>query len=162
MEPSSDKKTAIVRRFVYIFSAIVIIFRLWILKYTVNLRDNNCGCAIDRRLLYIQFAIVVSIILMFIRPFYSHSLLKLIAGLISFSYVIVGIWYIRDMKATKCECSEHLARTILEYVLYAYAAIYFLLFVAILFMGSITTNAYFSESSSLKGSRSKSLKSHTN
>jgi hypothetical protein len=151
-----EKKNAVIRRLVYVISAIVIIFRLWILKYTVDLRQNNCECAIDQRLLYIQFAIIVSIILMFIRPFYQNSLLKLIAGLISFSYVVVGIWYIRDMKATECVCSEHLARTVLEYVLYAYAAIYFIMFVIILFMGNTIATAYFNESSSLKSSRPRS------
>lgn len=154
---ASDKKTAKIKTFVYIFSAIVIVFRLWILKYTVDLRDNNCECAIDHRLLYIQFAIVVSIILMFIRPFYQHSLLKFIAGVISFSYVVVGIWYIRDMKATKCVCSEHLARTLLEIVLYAYAAVYFILFVAILGFGSAVSSAYFTE----KGLEAKSMKSRS-
>lgn len=150
-----DKNTKI-RTFVYIFSAIVIIFRLWILKYTVDLRKNNCTCAIDHRLTFIQFAIFISIAFMFIRPFYTNSLLKLVAGVVGLSYVVVGIWYIRDMRETKCACSERLERTILEYVLYAYAAIYFFLFAAILFMGGALVSAYYSETGLHSSSRSHS------
>jgi hypothetical protein len=96
--------------------------KLWILKYTVDLKNKNCTCAVDWRLNFIQFAIVFSIIgslLTYYIPLLSILVLPLSIGLI-----LVGIMYVYDMKKVKCECSEARERDVLEIILYISAGIW--------------------------------------
>lgn len=99
-----------------------VLLKLWILKYTVDLKAKSCTCAVDWRLTFIQFAIVFSIIggvLSYYVPILSVLVLP-----VSIAFILVGIMYIYDMKKTKCECSQATERDALEIILYISAGIW--------------------------------------
>jgi hypothetical protein len=105
-----------------VFYIVFLVLKLWILKYTLDLKSASCTCAMDWRLTFIQFAIVFSIIgglLTFYLPVIGALVLP-----VSVAFIIVGIMYIRDMKATKCQCSEARERDVLEIILYISAGIW--------------------------------------
>ena len=101
---------------------LLVLLKLWILKYTVDLKNKSCTCAIDWRLTFIQFAIVFSIIGSFLA--YYVPMLGMLVLPVSIAFILVGIMYVYDMKKTKCECSEARERDVLEIILYISAGIW--------------------------------------
>jgi hypothetical protein len=108
--------------FVYVLAVILIALQVWILAYTVDLREKNCACAIDWRLTFIQFAIIFNLLAGFIA-FYVPVIAVLTVP-IAIAFIIVGLMYIQDMKSSKCSCSENRARDMLEILLYVSAVMW--------------------------------------
>jgi hypothetical protein len=105
--------------FAYVLAVVLIALQVWILAYTIDLREKNCACAIDWRLTFVQFAIVFNLFAGFFA-FYIPAI-AVVTVPVAVAFVIVGLMYIQDMKSSKCSCSENRARDALEILLYVSA-----------------------------------------
>lgn len=96
-------------------SLINIIFYSLALKWTVNLQVNQCKCAKEWRLQYMNAYFIMAIVgsLLSISAVFRKQLFTLIfkywlplMGLASVLYGGIGLSYLVDLKKKKCECAK--------------------------------------------------------
>jgi len=133
---------AVAIRAVILAGMVMFALNLWILRWTFQLREKKCACAINAKLAYIQFAMLASIAFFLFEPLLSAVLpikgTLAIAStmlLVSLAYLVVAFIYIRELqKAEDCKCSEGSERTAFYWVNWINIVTAFLLLVGLSFV----------------------------
>ncbi len=115
---------AVAIRAVILAGLVMFALNLWILRWTFQLRDKKCACAINAKLSYIQFAMLASLAFFVFEPLLSAVLpmkgtlaIASVMLLISLAYLVVAFIYLRELqKAEDCKCSEGPERTAFYWV----------------------------------------------
>jgi hypothetical protein len=120
-----------------VISVAVILVNVYLLHYVTKL-ESSCDCSKDWKRTFIKYFLYLTIALLLINLFgVSLGELKkyilVISGVLATINIIVIFLYIRQLKATKCDCSEGNARTLMEVINYFKLAR--LLFITILGAG---------------------------
>lgn len=121
------------------FMLLAVIINVYLLIYLMNLANIGCKCALNWRRNYIMFFIVLSLILsvasVFSYDILTSSIVMSVFTVASIANVVIVLQYISMLKKEHCECSEDLAREIMQFIAILYAFFYVLLFVVLLFTG---------------------------
>lgn len=97
---------------------------LWsyIFVYILKLEKIGCECALDWRRTFIQYYIIVLVLVALSQIANIFTTLPIIVKICllfgSIAFITITFLYVRDLKKKKCECSDETARDVLEIVNY--------------------------------------------
>ncbi len=129
-----------------ILNVIAILFWAYILNYLIKLEKLGCECSKDWRRTFITYFIVYLIILLLLSTFNIWNVKQLPPILMLVNYVIMILFfvtvyqYIHKLKKEKCECSENVARDVLEIVNYIQLALVILSLLMMIYAMFIVSN----------------------
>ena len=109
-----------------LFVALVTALHLWILYYLVQLQKSNCSCALGlkHRLIrtYLSIMIPLTVLMIILSIIRSGTLATFIHRnpqttvaiyvgflLLKIAYIATVFLYIRELKDSQCDCSQHRA-----------------------------------------------------
>lgn len=107
-----------------ILNVLMIIIWMFIMSYIIKLEKIGCECSQDWRRDFIKYYIIFIIIVLFLSSvdIWNLKYIPPIVSTIQFGSMMLFIGivyhYIHELKRKKCECSEDLARDILEIINY--------------------------------------------
>ncbi len=117
----------------FMISVAVILVNVYLLHYVTKL-ESSCDCSKDWKRTFIKYFLYFTIAMLLINLVgLSLGLVKkyllIIQSIIGIISIVVIFLYIRQLKATKCLCSENNARLLMEII--NYVKLGWLLFVTI-------------------------------
>lgn len=143
-----------------VINAIYLAIWGYILFYIYKLEQIGCECSKDWRRDFIKFFIIFMIVIFVLRMFDLWSpagvppVLMTLQFVAVLFFVAVVFQYVHELKVKKCQCSEDLARDVLEVVNYVQM---FLLGLALLLMVHVMFTIAYSPALLKKMAASKKL-----
>ena len=112
-----------------------VLLQTFLLNYIFRLESTGCACAKDWRRTYIQFYLIVTVVVAVIQlgvlsfdglqawSKFSAAIsgVMLVFGII---FVVTTLQYVHELKKIKCACSQNVARDVLQIVAIIQAAAY--------------------------------------
>jgi hypothetical protein len=99
-----------------VVALLVSVFFAWFFHYLKSLEEHGCECALDNRRVVLMVCVAVIIVSRLVAIFTKFpQYVELLLGVVSLTFLIVTIWYVSYLRKVKCQCSESLARTAMEY-----------------------------------------------
>ncbi len=123
-----------------VISVAVILVNVYLLHYVTKL-ESTCDCSKDWKRTFIKNFLYLTIALLLVNLFgatlgeFKKYILVINSVLAAINIIVIFV-YIRQLKATKCACSEGNARTLMEVINYFKLA--WLLFITIFGAGLAT------------------------
>lgn len=143
-----------------LFSLFYIVLYTFVFLYIRELERTGCDCSKDwkRDFIYIYICLIVPIFV--IRIFLKvPGIITSVMAMLTLFFIGVVYFYIEELKKKKCECSVSDTRKVLEIVNYIQIGLIAIIFIMMLF--SVFTIGTSQESSLIKPSKGKTVKSIT-
>jgi hypothetical protein len=133
--------------------ALITAINIWILYYLVQLEKSHCECALGNKhrfiKLYLSIMIPLTVLTIVFSIMRSSKLASMIQShptatygiymllvLVQVVFIATVFLYIRELKATKCDCSQHHARTALEILNYIAIVMTVILLISFAILGN--------------------------
>lgn len=121
------------------FIILAVVINVYILVYLFHLEKVGCQCAMNWRRNYIMFFVGLSLVLAILSlvkvDLLTSSLLMTLFSALSIANVVFILQYVHMLKKEQCQCSESLAREIMQVIAVLYAFFYIMLFIVLLYSG---------------------------
>ena len=129
-----------------IVSALALAYNLFVLHTVTRLEKMGCECAMDWRrtfisdftifmVVWIATTAIVGMVWPRLLSNVAFATVSGVVGLVAFVNAVISLQYIADLRKDKCKCSESVARTVWEVLLWLYvAAIAIMVFKLIIFV----------------------------
>lgn len=122
-----------------LFILLAIAINAYILNYLYYLEKNGCKCALNWRRNFIMFFIGLSLLLAILSLFnvdiLTSSIILSVFAALSIANVVIILQFVYMLKKEKCQCSENLAREILQFIAALYAFFYIMLLIVLFYSG---------------------------
>ena len=121
-EEKLNKNMSKIMNIAMVISVAVILVNVYLLHYVTKL-ESTCDCSKDWKRTFIKNFLYLTIALLLVNLFgvslgkFTKYILYISTVLAAINIIVIFL-YIRQLKATKCACSEDNARTLMEVINY--------------------------------------------
>lgn len=100
---------------------VIVGLNAWFLAYLIKLEKSDCECALTWRryylIAYIAFNLFTNMLLLVFPGIFKNQFVAAFAPILpilSILFIVFAIQYVSYLKESKCECSEAMAREVLN------------------------------------------------
>jgi hypothetical protein len=108
-----------------VIALFIVVVSAWIYTYTYELERKKCTCAIDRRVYFFRAVLLFLFAIVFTAVFRPVPRYIMVAFAVAwFLFIIIGLWFIRDIKGSTCACAQNEGLRVMEQFLYISLVLY--------------------------------------